>query len=654
MRKLRPYQEKAKSEIYKAWNEGNRNVLLLLPTGGGKTVTFCSIANEMAMQPTGPRFPTAIMVHRKELIQQISLTLAEEGLHHNIIAPRSTIIGIQSAQRQLYGTQFYDYNAPITVFSVDTLNKRVDSHRNWAEKIRLWICDEAAHLLRDNKWGKAVACFPNAIGLGVTATPQRLDRRGLGRHADGVFDTMVQGPSVKWLIQQGFLSKYKVVIPPSDYAKYLKKASDGSDYSRQALAEAAQKSHIVGDIVENYIKFAFGKQAIVFAPDIGTAGKIEKNFNDSGIPAKTLTGETPDAERLKGIMDFRNKVTRVLINVDLFDEGLDVPGIEVVIMGRATESLGKFLQMCGRGLRVMPGKDHCLIIDHVGNIMGRDGVGHGLPDAEREWTLDRIVKRRDRVNLLRICQNFMCNAPFDRYLTECPFCGEPVFKQYRREGNNVRVSPQQVDGDLELVDPETLREMIAGVTLEEPAVLEERVTKAAGPIAGAAARKKQIERIECQKELAQMIALWAGYKKQQGRTDRQINKEFFLIFDKTITVALSEPKAMMLETMKELQERIPASFKKRMQQTFNPPKPELIPYAHMTQERARYILANRDRFGSIKYAFQHEFLGKHTDGISEDGVTELEDCYIKMFAGVSNDSMSYLKVLESIAKGEIK
>lgn len=545
--KLRPYQKDIKAEIYDAWESGHKNVLLVLPTGMGKTKTFCSISIDKAVTPLSGKLPTAIMVHRKELVQQICLTLAEEGINHNIIAPRKTILGIIAAQRQLLRKQFYDYNAYVTVISVDTLNARIEKHEKWAKSIKLWITDEAAHVLRDNKWGRAIGYFPNAIGLGVTATPQRLDKRGLGRHADGVFDAMVEGPNSRWGIANEFLSRYKIAVPASDYQNFLKKASDGADYTREAMAQASAQSHIIGDVVVNYQKFANGKQAILFASDIASGEKMEKKFLEAGITAKLLTGMTEDNERLKALIDYRERKIKVLLNVDLFDEGLDVPGIECVIMARPTMSLGKYLQMIGRGLRVMKGKEFLIVIDHVGNVQT-----HGLPCQPRHWTLDRIVKRRDKTNLIRICANISCNSPFDRILTECPWCGAHAVSSTNGGGGGARVSPNQVDGDLELLDPETLSQMYDGCKLEDPGKVGERVARAAGAAAGIKATKDQITRIQTQKDLAEIIALWAGKKRKQGYTDRQIHKAFFLQYDMTITVALSQPRADMKDMIEDL------------------------------------------------------------------------------------------------------
>lgn len=556
--KLRNYQEDLKYKIFKALSEGFKAPLAVSPTGSGKAVTLCSVAYDLAIAGVfGQSMPVAIAVHRKELVSQLCVTLSRAEVPHNIIAPRNVILNIIAAQRRITGRQWYNHRAPITVFSVDTLNARAETHAKWAQEIKVWIQDEAAHVLKNNKWGKCLAMFTNAVGIGFTATPQRLDKRGLGTHADGVFDTMILGPSTKYLINEGYLSKYKIVVPPGDYAKHLKKAGEGSDFTREAMAAASRESHVVGDVVKNYIKFAKGKQAIVFASDTSAAAKMEKEFLSNGIPAKTLTGETPDKERTQGVIDFEEEKIKVLVNIDLFDEGFDVPGIECVIMARPTMSVSKYLQMVGRGLRIKKGKQHAIIIDHVGNIKGAGG-NHGLPDQFRVWTLDRIVRRRDTTNLLRICHNHTCNTPYDRVLEHCPYCGWESVKMYNRSGGGGegRAALLQVDGDLELIDPETLKELYADTHLESPDEIANRVAMAAGPAAGIHMRKKQMERIAKQKELAEVISKWAGKKKYHGYSDRQIHKIFFLTYDMSITGALSMKTAEMQNFMENLKDEI--------------------------------------------------------------------------------------------------
>lgn len=547
--KLRPYQENGKQEIYQAWDD-HKNVMYVLPTGGGKSKVICSIAIDHAVQAKN-KIVTAILVHRKELLQQFSLHLAEEKITHNIIAPRSTILQLIAAQRKLFNKQFYDYKSNVSIISVDTLNARSGRHQKWADTVGLWICDEAAHLLSKNKWGKAIAHFPDtAKGLGVTATPERLDKKGLGRHADGIFDTMIEGPGVAWLIQNDYLSKYKIAVPKSDYTHYLKETKGNSDFTAKVMEDAAHKSRIVGDVVDNYIKFANDKQTILFAPTITIAHEMEEKFLDRGIPAKTLSSYSSNQERLKGMIDFKEKEIKVLLNVDLFDEGLDVPGIECVIHARPTMSFSKYRQMCGRGLRLLPGKEYCIIIDHVGNVQR-----HGLPDKRHKWTLDRIKKKRKSISLIRVCLNPECAAPFERFLTECPYCGWEVQKS-SGGGGGARTPPEQVDGDLVLIDPYTLNKIEKSTILEDPVKLGQRVARVAGKPAGIRAERNQMERINKQEELKETVAEWAGYKQHQGFSNREIHKMFYIEFGSTIGQVLSVPKSKMVSMIEELRSAI--------------------------------------------------------------------------------------------------
>lgn len=518
----------------------------------GKTVTFCSVVKDLAIDGIfGDKEPTIILVHRKELLAQISVTLAKEGIIHSIIAPQSTARNIIGMQRLECGKPFYSATASVIIASVDTLNSRILRYPNLPFQIKRWVCDEAAHVLKDNKWGRALSIFKDAKGLGVTATPERLDKKGLGSQYDGIFDSMIVGVTPRWAIQNGFLSKYKIVAPKTDYEQYLGDVkSNTSDFSKEQMAHAANVSHIVGDTVENYKKFASGMQTIVFASDINSAEKMEKKFIESGIPAKLLTGECTDKERFDSVNAFKNNTLKILINVDLFDEGFDIPAsvdkqiVECVILARPTMSLGKYLQMIGRGLRVSPLKDHAIIIDQVNNIRR-----HGLPDTDRKWSLAR-PERRKKKSKIRICDE--CASAYDRILTSCPYCGA---KPEKKEGaGGGRIPPEQVDGDLVLIDPETIREMDAATILESPASVAERVSAVAGAIAGKSAAKKQLERIDTQSKLKEVIANWAGRETANGLSDREIHKKFFIENDMTIAQAISQPTLQMKNLIEDLDE----------------------------------------------------------------------------------------------------
>lgn len=545
--KLRDYQLDSVEKVHSSLNL-KKHTMLQLPTGGGKSLILSQIVEDYRVKNKR----VLIQVHRKELVSQLSLALCKFNMQHNIIAPANVVRQIVGSQRAEFSKQFYNHKSNIMVGSVDTINARSHKLGNTLKNIDLVITDEAAHVLKKNKWGRCIDLFPDSLLLGLTATPQRLDKKGLGSWNDGFFDVMIQGPKVRWLIDSGYLSKYKIVAPASDFEKNLGEVkSNTTDFSNEVIKDAAKKSQIVGDVVENYIKFADGTQAIVFAPTIDIGVEIQDKFIDAGIAAKFLSSLSNELERFNSVKDFRDNKIQVLLNVDLFDEGFDVgitEGkriIETVIIARPTMSLGKFLQTVGRGLRPAPNKEHALIIDHVGNIKR-----HGLPCAERKWSLERPKKRKMHDGMVRICHE--CAAAYPRFDTECPYCGAEVVRN-AGSGEGGRVPPEMVEGDLFLIDPDTIREMENSTLLETPEHVAMRVSMAAGVIAGKSAAKHQRERIEVQSKLKEVIATWAGKKRDSGQSDRAIHKEFYLTYDMTIAQSLAEPKAEMKELIEEIE-----------------------------------------------------------------------------------------------------
>jgi len=369
---LRPDQQKLKSDIYDAWRSGARNVCAVMPTGGGKSVVLSDIINDNAAQNA----QQVVIAHRTELVSQMSMHVARRGIKHRIIGPNNIVSQIVAEHRREFsGRSFISPSANCSVAGIDTLNARADDLRQWGGQIDFWYGDEFHHFLAANKWGKGIALFPRARGLGVTATPQRADGCGLGSHADGIADALAIGLSMRELISIGALSEYEIAIPESDFQIDDDAITDSGDYSPKKMREASKRSHIVGDVVTEYAKHALGKRAICFATDVETAQEIAQNFNNCGIRAAAVSAKTPSEVRADFIRRFRDGSLTILVNVDLFGEGFDVPACEVVIMARPTASLAVYLQQFGRALRTMPGKLFGLIIDHVSNVKR-----HGLPD----------------------------------------------------------------------------------------------------------------------------------------------------------------------------------------------------------------------------------------------------------------------------------
>ena len=284
---LRPYQQQLKNDIYESWNAGYKNTLAVLPTGGGKTNIFADINGEH-------KGLSVAIAHRVELVNQISLRLAEFGIRHNIIGQKNLVLSCIRDQREEFGKSFFAPNAPCSVASVNTLNSASRQHylKDWFSQVTLWTIDEAHHVLQDNVWGKAIAKFPNARGLGVTATPKRADKKGLGIHNDGVFYDLVQGPSMRDLINSKWLSDFQIVIPESDFDVSNLAITKSGDYSPNQLRQAAEKSHIVGDVVESYLRFANGMQGICFATDVKTAKDMADRYNYYGISAAAVDANT--------------------------------------------------------------------------------------------------------------------------------------------------------------------------------------------------------------------------------------------------------------------------------------------------------------------------------------------------------------------------
>lgn len=514
---LRPDQFQLKAEVYTDWNAGARNVLAVLPTGGGKSV----IVSDVVLDGYNIGMQQVIAAHRTELTGQMSLHIARRGIKHRIIAPNKVISQvIAEHRREFNGYSFVNPDANCTVAAVDTLNARAKDLERWAKQIDQWIIDEAHHLLLENKWGRATGLFPNARGLGVTATPRRADGKGLGRHHDGVFDTMRIGPDMRTLINLGALTDYEIAIPDSDFHIDDDDLPPGGDYTVKKMREASKRSHIVGDVVKEYIKRAYGKRGICFATDVETANEIAQNFNNAGIPTAAVSAETPAEVRADYIRRFRDGRLWMLVNVDLFGEGFDVPAVEVVIMARPTASLAVYLQQFGRALRVLFGKLYGLIIDHVSNWKR-----HGFPDKPHYWTLDRRDKKAKREKdpeemPLTACRN--CSRPYELFHPKCPHCGHaPELTPVER------TKIECVDGDLILLDRDKLAQMRAAIELPSPQAVGTAAGYAAGPLAAAGAVNRQIEKIQAHKRLDDAICQWAGVQRALGRSDQSSYRRFY-------------------------------------------------------------------------------------------------------------------------------
>src|SRR3990167_1541566 len=240
----RQYQTDLHNGVYAAWEQGHQNVGLILPTGGGKSRVMAGILKQEML-----KYPVAAIAHRMELVSQIALALARNGVRHCVIGSKDLVKLCVEDQMKELGASFYAPNSRCTVVAVRTLLSRAKAYESWAQNIGMWALDEGHHLLRSNEWGKAIELMKNARGLAVTATMCRADKKGLGRHADGVLDTLVLGQTMRELIDQGYLCDYQIVCADSDLKMMESDVGSTGDYSQAKLKAAAKKSHIVGDAV---------------------------------------------------------------------------------------------------------------------------------------------------------------------------------------------------------------------------------------------------------------------------------------------------------------------------------------------------------------------------------------------------------------------
>ena len=404
---LRPYQQAAVDAVRDAYRVGFRRPLLVAPTGSGKTVMFSYITASAAAR--GNR--TLILVHRAELLEQCHRSLESMDVPHGLIAS-----GLTPDRHQL--TQ---------VASVQTLIRRFDR----VVPPDLIVVDEAHHATA-GAWASVLTQWPNARVLGVTATPQRLDGKGLGT----VFDILIRGPEVADLIEQSFLARPVYYAPKTVDLSGLHIVA--GDYNRAEVAERMDKPTITGDAVTHYRKYANASSCIVFCTGLKHAEHVCQAFNAAGYRFAVIDGTLTREERAKRVLDLSAGLLHGLVSVDIVSEGFDLPCVSTAILLRPTASLGLHIQQIGRVLRPAPNKLRAVILDHVGNCQR-----HGLAEEVRNWSLDGIRKRarkgqQDDVQSTRQCPEcFAVHTPSPT----CPQCLH-VYEIKDR-------IPDVVDGELE-------------------------------------------------------------------------------------------------------------------------------------------------------------------------------------------------------------
>lgn len=444
MTELRDYQQDIVTQARQAFRAGERTVLIQLPTGGGKTV----LGSFMVQGSSAKGLCCWWLVHRRELLNQASRTFYEMGIPHGFIS----------------GGRSSDPAQRVQIGSVQTVARRLDR----LPPPDVIVFDEAHHL-GAAQWQQIFEAYRDAKVIGLSATPWRLDGKGLGHW----FSTMILGPSPADLMARGSLSNYRLFAPSTPDTSSV--ATQMGDFKKNDLSAVMDKPSITGDAVQHYRRLAPGKRAVAFACSIEHSLHVVEQFRGSGIAAEHVDGQMDHNERDAIISRFVAGQTLVLSNADLLGEGFDVPAIEAAILLRPTQSLSLHLQQVGRALRPAPGKTEAIILDHAGN-----SIRHGLPDDEREWTLDDREKRKKKGDEATVAVR-QCVKCFRVYspAPHCPGCGyaPPTISR----------EVEQKDGVLAEIDPAAIR----------------------------AARKQEERRAGSVEELTQ-IGIKRGYKNPAG------------------------------------------------------------------------------------------------------------------------------------------
>ena len=371
---LRPYQVDLVKAVRQSYRDGYKTPCIVLGCGGGKSI----IVAEMSRLTTLKGNRVLFVVHRQELCDQIRETFEWWGVNMDLCR-----IGM-----------------------VQTLCRRVERMHT----PELIITDENHHSLA-NSYRKIYEAFPDVPRVGVTATPIRLNGGGLG----DVNDKLVVGPSTLWLIENGYLAPYDYYAP--SVADLSGLHVQRGEYVTEEVVKALSTSTIYGDVIKYYRQLSDGKQAICYCASISHSKAMTDQFNAAGISAAHIDGETPKPERKQIVDDFRSGKVKILCNVDLISEGFDVPDCNTAILLRPTKSLTLYIQQSMRCMRFKPGK-RAVVIDHVGNY-----ARFGLPDADREWSLDPAKrKQKHEESELKIRQCPECFYTHE-YAPNCPKCG---------------------------------------------------------------------------------------------------------------------------------------------------------------------------------------------------------------------------------------
>jgi superfamily II DNA or RNA helicase len=412
---LRPYQQRAFDSVLDLWANETRRVLLVLPTGGGKTV----VASAFVLYFLAASKRVLMLAHRRELIKQAFCKMVRNGVDPSSIGiimagtSRRPCDSVAPPPSSLSDEKLWDVwarsrpGAPVQIGSIDTFRNHV------APPVDVVIVDEA-HRSLAKSYSDVQLAYPKAWHLGLTATPFRADGKGLG----DAYDDLVVAATYLELIAEGFLVR-PICYGAEEEIDLSKVRRRGNDYDEKALAEAVDKTELVGDIVEHWRRRGNDAPTFCFAVNVQHSKHIAERFRSAGIPAQHVDGNTETAERDDAVAALRSGRVRVLCNCNVFCEGTDVPEVKTIILARPTLSEGLSMQQVGRGSRVAASGLPFVVLDHA-----RHFSSFGLPHWPREYSLEGR-KRRERgagaATPVKPCPK--CFALLARAAAVCDGCG---------------------------------------------------------------------------------------------------------------------------------------------------------------------------------------------------------------------------------------
>lgn len=401
---LRPYQNATVNLTRLGFKEHLRQ-LMVLPTGGGKTVVFTSIASAAALKGT----KVLILTDRTELHEQTIESIEPLGIRYCMIDAN---------------TKKVDKEATIFIAMVETFKRRFEANLTDIN-FGLIIADEA-HM---GNFSRIFELLPSVPTIGATATP-------VGKHLYKYYTNIVQEIDTPELVDTGFLVPCKAFQMVDDFSD-LEQAGD--DFSDKSNFGHFDKASLYDGVVKEYMTRAFGLKTVVFNVNIQHTINVYEAFKAAGISCEYVTSNTPKDERKRILKAFKDGHFKVLLNCGILTKGYNEPSIECIIVNRATKSLALWLQMVGRGSRLHPGKTHFLLLDFGGN---HTRVGLGMWNEPRFWTLDQPSNKKKAAGIppCKVCPG--CEAILHATVTTCAYCDHVFEKSSEvKEGVMVEVAP---------------------------------------------------------------------------------------------------------------------------------------------------------------------------------------------------------------------